>query len=119
MIKFEPLSASAIKIVPSDKLTVADFRLLGPQVDAMLDRSDRIRLLVDASRFEGWESFKAFELHSGFVKIHQRYVERLALVVGQGWPEWLVETIRMFLHRDGKAFELASEAEAVQFILEG
>jgi hypothetical protein len=33
----------------------------------MIDRSGRIRLLIDATEFGGWENLKAFELHAGFV----------------------------------------------------
>ena len=82
MIRFEPLSASAIKVVLSETLTVADFRQLGPQIDAMIDRNRRIRVLIDATEFGGWENFKAFEVHTGFVKLHQMYVERLAVIAG-------------------------------------
>ena len=58
----------------SETLTVADFRQLGPQIDAMIDRNRRIRVLIDATEFGGWENFKAFEVHTGFVKLHQMYV---------------------------------------------
>lgn len=118
MIRFEPISASAMKVVPSDKLTVADFRLLGPQIDALIDRSGRIRLLIDATQFGGWENFKAFEIHTGFVKTHQMYVERLAVITGHAWQHWLVDTLRMFLHPEAKAFERGQEGEAMQWIAE-
>jgi hypothetical protein len=73
MIRLEPISAAAMKVVPSEKLTVADFRQLGPQIDAMIDRSGRIRVVVDVTEFGGWENLKAFEIHAGFVKTHQMY----------------------------------------------
>jgi hypothetical protein len=116
MIKFEPIAANALRIVLSQNLTEADFRLLSPQVDAMIDRAGRIRLLIDASQFDGWESFMAFELHSGFVKTHQMFVDRLAVIAGHGWQRWLVDTMRMFLHRDAKVFDPGQEGEAVRWI---
>ena len=118
MIRFEPISASATKVVLSETLTVADFRQLGPQLDAMIDRHGRIRLLIDATDFGGWESFKAFELHTGFVKTHQMYVERLAVIVGRDWQRWLVDTLRMVLHPEAKAFDKGREAEAARWIAE-
>jgi hypothetical protein len=118
MISFEPISASAMKVVVSEKLTVADFRQLGPQIDAMVDRSGRIRLLIDATEFGGWENFKAFEVHAGFVKMHQMYVERLAVIAGHDWQHWLVDTLRMFLHPEAKAFDKGRESEAMHWIAE-
>jgi len=118
MIKFEALSQSAFRVAASGQLTADDFRLLAPQVDAMIDRRRPVRALVDASGFEGWENFKAFELHAGFVKTHQMYVQRLAVIAGRDWQEWLVETLRMFLHPDAKAFDPTQEGEAVRWILE-
>ena len=118
MIRFEPLSQTAIKVVASGKLTADDFRLLAPPVDAMIDRRWPVRVLVDASGFDGWENFRAFESHAGFVKTRQMYVERLAVIVGRDWQKWLVETLRMFLHPDAKSFDSAQEGEAMRWILE-
>ncbi len=118
MIRFEPISAIAVKIVMSDALTVADFRQLGPQIDTMIDRSGRIRFLIDATEFGGWEDFKAFELHAGFVKMHQMYVDRLAVIAGRDWQHWLVDTLRMFLHPEARAFDKGRESEAMQWISE-
>jgi SpoIIAA-like len=118
MIRLEPISAAAMKVVPSEKLTVADFRQLGPQIDAMIDRSGRIRVVVDVTEFGGWENLKAFEIHAGFVKTHQMYVERLALIAGHDWQDWLVDTLRMFLHPQAKAFEKRHEGEAMRWIAE-
>ena len=118
MIKVERLSANALRVAASERLTLSDFRLLAPPIDAMVDRNRKLRLLVDLSEFEGWENLKAFELHSGFVKTHQMYVERLAVIASPEWPAWLIETGRMFLHRDAKAFNRAQEAEAMRWVAE-
>jgi hypothetical protein len=118
MIRFEPISASAVRVVLSETLTVADFRLLGPQIDTMIDRHGRIRLLIDAAQFNGWENFKAFELHTGFVKTHQMYVDRLAVIADRDWQPWLVETLRMVLHPQAKAFGPAEEQDAMRWIAE-
>jgi SpoIIAA-like len=118
MIKFEPISVNALKIVASEKLTVADFRLLSPQVDTMIDRSGRIRLLIEAAQFDGWENLKAFETHAGFIKTHQMYVDRLAVIASRQWQHWIVDTMRMFLHPQAKAFDQGQEGEAMRWIAE-
>jgi hypothetical protein len=116
MIKTEPISAKVLKIVPSGKLTEDDFRLLAREVDAMIAKSGQIRLLIDASGFGGWENFAGFQAHGSFIKNHQRNVERLAVIVGHGWQHWLVDTVRMFLHPDARAFEKNREYEAQEWV---
>ena len=37
----------------------------------------KIRLLVDASNFSGWENIAAFEKHIGFINNHHQKVERI------------------------------------------
>ena len=118
MIKTEPISATALKLAPQGKLTAADFRALAPQVDAMIERSGQIRLLIDATQFDGWDSFEGFKTHAGFIRAHQRHVERLAVIAGHDWQHWLIDLTRMVLHRDARTFDKAHEGEAIQWITE-
>ncbi len=118
MIKAEPISANTLKLTPQGKLTAADFRALAPRVDAMIERSGQIRLLIDATQFDGWDSFEGFETHAGFIRAHQRHVERLAVIAGHDWQRWLIDLARMVLHPEAKAFDKADEAEARRWIAE-
>jgi hypothetical protein len=85
MIKTEEISPCALKIVPSENLSEADFHGLAQQVNPMIAKCGQVGLLIDASGFNGWESFAAFEPHMSFIKNHQRNVERIAAVVGHDW----------------------------------
>ncbi len=118
MIKAEPISANALKLAPQGKLTAADFRALAPRVDAMIERSGQIRLLIDATQFDGWDSFEGFKTHAAFIRAHQRHVERLAVIAGHDWQRWLIDLARMVLHPDARAFDKAQEGEAIQWITE-
>jgi hypothetical protein len=51
-------------------------------------------------------------------KMHQMYVDRLALIASHDWQHWLVDTLRMFLHPEAKAFDKGRESEAMQWIAE-
>jgi hypothetical protein len=117
MIKTEAISPIALKIVPSEKLTEADFLGLAPPVDAIIAKSGQVRLLIDASGFNGWESFAAFQAHASFIRHHQRNVERLAIIVGHDWQHWLVDTARMFLHPEARSFNKSREDEAREWIV--
>jgi SpoIIAA-like len=116
MIKTETISSNTLKVIPSEKLMEADFRRLAQQVDAMIRDHGQIRLLIDAGAFNGWENFAAFEAHAGFIRNHQKHVERLAVIAGHDWQRWLVEAARMFLHPEAKAFEKNHEGEALAWL---
>ena len=90
MIRTEVISPNALRIFVPEKLKSDDFREIGPQVDSIISQFGKIRLLIDASQFSGWESIAAFENHAGFVKNHQSRVERIAVIVAHGWPHWLI-----------------------------
>ena len=70
MSKAEPIAANALRLTPQGKLTAVDFRALVPRVDAMIERSGQIRLLIDATEFDGWDSFEGFKTHAGFIRAH-------------------------------------------------
>ena len=73
-------------------------------------------MLIDASKFSGWENITAFENHAGFVKNHEKNVERIAVIVAQDWQRWLIGTVRIFLHPKVKAYDQGHEGEALQWI---
>jgi len=98
MIKTEIISANVLKIIAPEKLKADDFRQITPQIDSVISRYGKIRLLIDASGFNGWENIAAFENHAGFIKNHQQKVERIAVIVAHDWQHWLIGAVRMFLH---------------------
>jgi hypothetical protein len=118
MITIEPLSPNTFRLAPSGKIAEDDVSRLAPTIDAAIAEHGEIRLMIDASGFRGWDSFAAFERHAVFIRSHQKGVERLAVVTGHGWQEWLVDSIRMFLHPEAKAFAKEREADALQWLLD-
>ena len=116
MIKTEALSPIALQILVPEKLKANDFSHIAPQVDAIIRQHGKIRLLIDASRFSGWENIAAFEHHAGFVKNHQGKVERIAVVIAHDWQRWLIGSVRMFIHPEVKAYDMGHEGEALQWI---
>ena len=68
MIKTDIISGNVLRIMAPEKLKADDFRQIAPQVDSIISRYGKIRLLIDASGFNGRENIAAFENHAGFVK---------------------------------------------------
>ena len=117
MIKTEIISANALKITLPDKLSADDFRQIAPQFDSLIGQHGQIRLLVDASGFNGWENIEAFETHAGFLRDHQRKIERLAVIAAHDWQHWLIGAFRIFVHPEARAYDKSHETEARQWIV--
>ena len=117
MIKTEIISDNVLRITAPEKLKAADFPRIAPQIDALITKHGQIRLLIDASRFNGWENIAAFKNHTGFIKNHQKKIERVAVIATRDWQHWLIGAVRMFLHPQVKAYDKSHESEALQWIV--
>ena len=116
MIKTEVISPNALQIIVPEKLQVGDFRQIAPEVDSIISQHGKIRLLIDASKFSGWENITAFENHAAFVKSHEEKVDRIAVIVAHAWQHWLVGTVRIFLHPKVRAYDSGREGDAMRWI---
>ena len=116
MIKMETISGNAPEFVLPEKLGAGDFSQIAPEIDALISRHGQIRLLLEASGFRGWENIAAFEHHAGFVKNHQRKVERIAVIVAHDWQHWLIGTFEYscIQRRDDHK---GRDADALQWIV--
>ena len=65
MIKTDIASNNVLRITAPEKLNADDFHQITPQVDSIISRYGKIRLLIDASAFNGWENIAAFKNHAG------------------------------------------------------
>lgn len=117
MIVTDVLSPDAVRIELPDHLAADDFARLAPQLDGIIQKQGKIRLLIDATRFHGWDGLAAFEHHIGFVKDHQQKIERIAVVAAQDWQHWLIGAVRVLVHPQVQAFDQSHERDALQWIL--
>lgn len=117
MIRAEPLSDHVLKITVTGKLEPLDFQQATPQIDRMIRAQGTLRLLVDATAFDGWASIDAARTHFAFVRDHHRKIERIALIAGHEWQHWLAEMASMFAHPEIRVFD-AGEADQAQRWLE-
>jgi hypothetical protein len=116
VVKIETIASNILKVTPTEELKTNDFRQIAPQVDAVIRQYGKIRILVDATNFNGWENMDAFEKHMGFIKSHHKSIERGAIIAGQAWQHWLAGVIRLFVHPQIRVFDKNQQAEAEQWI---
>ena len=117
IIKTEIIGPNALKIVAPERLKADDFRQLAPEMESIISKYGKIRLLIDGSRLEGWENIGAFETHATFVKDHQQKVERIAVIAPHEWQHWLIGAVRVFLHPEVRAFDKNEQGEALRWLL--
>ena len=118
MIKPTLLAPNILKIVAPKRLSTDDFEEMRLLVEPIIKEYGSIRLLIDASDLEGWETVSAFETHAGFVKAHQDKVERVAVIAPHEWQHWLVAAVRVFLHPQVRAFDEPQTDAALRWIEE-
>lgn len=69
----------ALILEPSGPLAEADFAALAARFEARA-AAGPVNLVINAAAFPGWTDFAAFASHLGFIRDHQRRVEKIALV---------------------------------------
>jgi hypothetical protein len=116
MLKTEILAPGVLKIVAPETLHAEDFLAVSPQVDAIIKDFGEIRVLIDASHLEGWDSLTTLEKHAGFIKAHQKKVARIAVIARRDWQHWLVGAVKVFLDPEVKVFDPGHEDEAARWI---
>lgn len=112
----EVLPDNILKIKVSEKLKESDFTALAPQTDAMIREYGHIRLLIDATAFNGWSDMEAARKHFAFVRDHQKKIERVALIAGHAWQHWIAGMASVFVHPDIKVFDNGRQAEAEEWL---
>jgi hypothetical protein len=117
-MKIENITANIVKVTVPETLKADDFSQLAPKADAFIRKFGKIRLLVDASNFNGWENTAAFEKHMGFVKAHQKSVERGAIIAGHEWQHWVAGIFKIFVHPEIRVFDKNEADKALQWISE-
>lgn len=118
MIQIENISANIVKVTVTETLEADDFLELAPKADAFIRKYGKIRLLLDATEFNGWENTAAFEKHMGFVKAHQKSVERGALIAGHAWQHWVAGIFKAFVHPEIRVFDKNEADAALRWISE-
>jgi hypothetical protein len=115
MIKTEAISLCALKIVPSEKLSEADFmpRAAGQFNDREVRASPAADRRIPVQRLGKLRG----EAHISFIKNHERNVERIAAIVGHDWQHWVVDMARLFLHPEARAFDKSREGDAQRWVV--
>jgi len=105
MIHINSFADNTLKIEVSGKLEEDDFKKITPGIDEAIKLHGSLKLLIDATAFDGWSSMHAASQHFSFVRNHHQKIERIALIADHEWQHWVVGVASVFVHPEIKIFD--------------
>jgi hypothetical protein len=118
---FERLDVKPGKVVGikiSGKLTDDDYKSFTPEMETIIAKEGKLRLLCVVEDFHGWTP-KAMWDDLKFDIKHHSACERLAVVGTKAGDEWMAKFSKPFIHGDVKYFDHANLHDAWEWINEG
>lgn len=109
-------TGNLIEVTIKNTLKADDVMVLSDKADKLIEGYGSIRVLINATDFNGWENADAAEKHFSFVKEHHTKVERLAIVTGHMWQHWIAALAKVFMHPDIKVFDKTQLNEAESWL---
>lgn len=100
------------------KLTKEDYERFTPEVERLIHRHGKIRLMVQMHDFHGWTLSALWDDIRFDVK-HFAHIERLALVGESKWEEGMATFCKPFTAATIRYFDDAKSGESLTWINEG
>ncbi len=104
-----------VRFEVTGKLTQDDYDKLIPSWKATIARHGKVRLLFAMKDFHGWEPGAAWD-DLQFDRKHGAQVERVAMVGGKKWQEWVTKIASWFVGADVRYFDLSKQTEAEKWV---
>lgn len=111
----EKQDGKVLEVRVSGKLTAQDYETFTPQVERLIDRHGKIRMLFDMHDFHGWDASALWE-DIKFGLGHFRDIERLALVGENKWQAGMAAFCKPFTAAEIRYFERSDAAKADAWI---
>lgn len=99
------------------KVSKADYEEFIPQLDYLMEKDNKLRLLIELHEFEGWTAGAMWE-DTKFAARHFNDIERLAVVGDKHWENSMVTFLKPFTMAAAKYFDLQDIDRARQWIRE-
>ena len=100
------------------KLTKQDYERFVPEVERLIGRHGKVRMLVQMHDFHGWSRSVPWD-DAKFELKHFAHIERLALVGELQWEEGMAAFCKPFTAATVRYFDEAKSGESLNWINEG
>lgn len=101
----------------SDKLTKEDYERFVPEVESLIQKQGKIRILLQMHDFHGWTLGALWEDLKFDLK-HFAHIERLAMVGDRKWEAGMAAFCKPFTTAKVRYFDVAQSQQARQWIEE-
>ena len=78
-------------------VTKEDFKILMPEMQALVDKEGSISLLLDMTQFKG-EDIDALGADFNFSRKYRNKINKMAIVGDKPWEKWLTKLVEPFYH---------------------
>ena len=118
MLRHELLADKRVLILhPEGPLQSADFERIGREVDPFIEKhGDLAGLMVEATKFPGWDDFASLVTHLRFVRDHHRKVRRIAMVSDNSLLSTAPKIAGHFVGAEVKTFPASQRDTALAWI---
>jgi len=104
---------------PKAALKSANFLQLTSLVDPFIKQHGGLKgIIIEVTKFPGWENISAFKAHVQFIKDHQAKIQKIALVTNSAFASILPKFVGFFVTPQIKHFAAGQADSARQWILQ-
>jgi hypothetical protein len=113
----EDFDGKVLTVRATGKLTREDYHHFAPEIERLIKKHGKIRVLFDMHDFHGWKAAAVWE-DMKFDAKHFRDIERLAMVGDKTWEKWMATFCRPFTTAAIRYFDHSEVDEAHKWIEE-
>jgi len=101
----------------SGKVTRRDYEIFVPELEHLIEKHGKIRLLFELTDFDGWTPAAFWEETKVALK-HVGDIERMAVVGNRKWHEAMTQFCNLIAPADVAFFETKQSFQAKQWLLD-
>ena len=94
-----------------------DYKVLVPEVQALVDKEGSISLLLDITQFK-WEDIDAWGADFDFGLTYRKKINKMAIVGDKTWEKWITNLAEPFYSIKAKFFTSADIEDAWKWLNE-
>ena len=112
-----PEQGNLLKVTITGKLQGEDYDAFAPAVERLIEREEKIRVLVILRDFDGWSAGALWE-DIKFDAKHFNDIERVAIVGDEKWEKGMAAFCKPFTTANVKYFDITDTAAAESWVRE-
>jgi len=117
-LTLKTLGSKVLWVQASGKFSKEDYQHFVPEVERLISKFGKIRIVFEMQDFHGWEAGALWE-DIKFDWKHFSDIERLAIVGDKKWEEWMAKFCKPFTTATIRYFDAAQAEEAQVWIEAG